>query len=126
MRLYAKLLVMILLGAALQHFAPPSEWGGAAWFTVRCHAANLMGDKRLAAQMVEEHYRTIRSVEEEELIQIETRSRLAQEAEEQAAEATPVAAAEAAAESAAEAAVTVSTVSATATAATPAAAIPRT
>jgi hypothetical protein len=121
MRLYTKLLVMILLTGAFQHFAPPSAWGGDAWFMIRCHAANVMGDKRLAAQMVEEHYRTIRSVAEEELIEIETSNRLAWEAEERATLTTAATAGDVAAPVLPAAAT--ATVTATAT---PAAAIPRT
>ena len=59
MRLYGKLLVMILLAGALQHYAPPSAWGGDAWFALRCHMATVMGDEALAAQMVEEHYQAV-------------------------------------------------------------------
>ena len=66
MRLYCKLFVMILLCAALQHYAPPSEWGGDAWFATRCHAAALLGDKKLAEQMVDEYYYKHRSINIEE------------------------------------------------------------
>ena len=75
MRLYVKLLVMILGAAATQHFAPPSAWGGEAWFALRCHAAHLLGDEELAAQLVDEYYRAHRTVDDDawESIQIELR-----------------------------------------------------
>ena len=77
MRLYSKLLVMILLAGALQHFAPPSAWGGEAWFTLRCHVANVMGDDALAAQLVEERYDKIHTIDvdvEEVYWELEERS----------------------------------------------------
>ena len=63
MRLYCKLLMMILLFSAIQRFAPPSAWGGEAWFTIRCHAANVLGDTKLAAQLVDEYYYKNRSID---------------------------------------------------------------
>jgi len=65
MRLYFKLLVMILVFSAIQHFAPPSAWGGEAWFTIRCHTATVLGDTKLAAQLVDEYYYKHRSIDME-------------------------------------------------------------
>ncbi|MEA2708522.1 MAG: hypothetical protein QOF78_1123 [Phycisphaerales bacterium] len=77
MRLYCKLLLMILACGALQHFAPPSAWGRDAWFMVRCHAANVLGDERLAADLVDEYYHNVRQVDENEIAEIEFEIRLA-------------------------------------------------
>jgi len=71
MRLYAKLFVMILIFAGIQDFAPPSAWGGEAWFLLRCLAANVLGDKKLAAQLVDEDYRQRRSIDDEVRMKIE-------------------------------------------------------
>ena len=65
MRLYAKLFVMILIFAGIQYFAPPSAWGGEAWFALRCHAANVLGDEKLAAQLVDEYYIQHHSIDDE-------------------------------------------------------------
>ena len=51
--------------AGIQHSAPPSAWGGEAWFAIRCHAANLLGDEELAAQLVDEYYLANHSIERE-------------------------------------------------------------
>jgi hypothetical protein len=64
MRLYTKLVLMVLVFAGIQHFAPPSAWGGEAWFTIRCHAAHVLGDKKLAADLVDEYYRENRRIDE--------------------------------------------------------------
>jgi hypothetical protein len=65
MRLYAKLVSMILVFAAIQHFAPPHAWGGDAWFALRCHAAEMMGDEALAADLVDEYYNNNRRINPE-------------------------------------------------------------
>jgi hypothetical protein len=77
MRLYSKLLLMILVCAGIQHFAPPSAWGGEAWFTIRCHAAAVMGDEKLAAQLVDEYYLENHSVDNEARLNIEIEYKLA-------------------------------------------------
>ena len=80
MRLYCKLLLMIVLAGGLQHFAPPSAWGGEAWFALRCYCANALGDRALAERLVEEHYQEIHSDEEEIQLRLEIELALAQEA----------------------------------------------
>ena len=65
MRLYCKLLILIVCFGAIQHFAPPSVWGGEAWFAIRCHAAVVMGDERLGAQLVDEYYRQHHTIDDE-------------------------------------------------------------
>jgi hypothetical protein len=77
MRLYCKLILMILAFATMQHFAPPSAWGGEAWFAIRCHAAHVMGDEALAAQLVDEYYRSNRSMDDDARQNIEIELRLA-------------------------------------------------
>jgi hypothetical protein len=77
MRLYAKLFVMILIFAGIQYFARPSAWGGEAWFTLRCHAANLLGDEKLAAQLVDECYHQHHSIDDEARMNIEIESHVA-------------------------------------------------
>ena len=64
MRLYSKLILMILVFGGIQHFAPPSAWGAEAWFTIRCHAANVLGDEKLAADLVDEYYRDHHRIDE--------------------------------------------------------------
>jgi hypothetical protein len=71
MRLYAKLIVMLLVFGGIQHFAPPSAWGGEAWFALRCHAASVMGDERLAAQLVDEYYQKNHTIDDEARLNIE-------------------------------------------------------
>jgi len=63
MRLYSKLLLMVVIFASIQHFAPPSAWGGEAWFAMRCHAAHLLGDHVLAEELVDEYYYSHRTVD---------------------------------------------------------------
>ena len=65
MRLYSKLVLMVLVFAGIQHFAPPSAWGGEAWFTLRCHAAHVLGDEELAAELVDEYYRENHTVQDD-------------------------------------------------------------
>lgn len=65
MRLYSKLILMILTFAGIQYYAPPSAWGGEAWFALRCHAAHVLGDAALAEHLVDEHYREIHPPEEQ-------------------------------------------------------------
>ena len=65
MRLYLKLLLMILAFGAIQHFAPPSAWGGDAWFAFRCQAAMMLGDQALSEQLVDEYYRENRSIDDD-------------------------------------------------------------
>ena len=65
MRLYSKLLLMVLLTGGLQHFAPPSAWGGDLWFSLRCHAAHVLDDEELAAQLVDEYYRARRTIDDD-------------------------------------------------------------
>jgi len=77
MRLYSKLLLMILAFAGIQHFAPPSAWGGEAWFTIRCHAAAMLGDEKLAEQLVDEYYHAHHSIDDEAHLNIEIEYRLA-------------------------------------------------
>src|SRR5688572_14511755 len=77
MRLYTKLLLMIVVFAGIQHFAPPSAWGGEAWFALRCHAANLLGDSALAEQLVDEYYTANHSVDRELQLKIEIECTLA-------------------------------------------------
>ena len=77
MRLYAKLLLMILIFAGIQHYAPPSAWGGEAWFAIRCHAANLLRDEALAAQLVDEYYLANHSAEREMQLKIDIECQLA-------------------------------------------------
>ena len=71
MRLYAKLFVMILIFAGIQYFAPPSAWGGEAWFALRCLAAHMRGDEKLAAQLVDEYYHEHHSIDDEMRMKIE-------------------------------------------------------
>lgn len=73
MRLYAKLFLMIGIFAAFQHFAPPSAWGGEAWFAIRCHAAVVLHDEELSKQLVDEYYRQHRTIDDDarEAIEIE-------------------------------------------------------
>ena len=77
MRLYAKLLLMILMFAGIQHYVPPSAWGGEAWFAMRCHAANLLGDEALSARLVDEYYTANHSVNRELQLKIEIECTLA-------------------------------------------------
>ena len=77
MRLYAKLLVMIVLVGALQHYAPPSAWGGDTWFALRCHAAQVLGDHQLAAQLVDEYYDGHRQIDATACEEAELEVRLA-------------------------------------------------
>jgi hypothetical protein len=66
MRLYSKLLTMILLFAAIQHVAAPScAWGRDAWFALRCQAADMLGDEELAANLVDEYYNNNRRIDPE-------------------------------------------------------------
>ena len=65
MRLYAKLLVMILMAGSFQRYAPPSAWGGEAWFAVRCHAATLLGDHEMSMRLVDEYYHRHRTIDDE-------------------------------------------------------------
>ena len=65
MRFYAKLLLMTLVFASFQCFAPPSAWGGELWFGVRCHLANVLNDERLKAAMVDEYYHRNHTVDDE-------------------------------------------------------------
>src|SRR5262245_57775283 len=65
MRLYAKLFVMIQIFAGIQYFAPPSAWGGEAWLLLRCLAADVSGDEKLAAQLVDEDYQQRQSIDNE-------------------------------------------------------------
>ena len=71
MRLYAKLLSMIFVFAAIQVFAPPSAWGRDAWFTLRCHAASVLGDDDLSARLVDEYYHDNRRIDPELLRQLD-------------------------------------------------------
>ena len=80
MRLYCKLLLMILVCAGIQHFAPPSAWGGEAWFTIRCHAAAVMGDDQLAEQLVDEYYHEHHTIDDEARMNIEIELCLADDA----------------------------------------------
>ena len=77
MRLYSKLLVMILAFGAIQHFAPPSAWGGDAWFALRCHMAQVLGDDRLARDLVDEYYHQQRTIDDTARDNIEIEIRLA-------------------------------------------------
>ena len=77
MRLYSKLLLMILVFGSIQHFAPPSAWGAEAWFAIRCHAANLLGDEKLAAQLVDEYYLANHSIERDMQLKIDIECQLA-------------------------------------------------
>jgi hypothetical protein len=77
MRLYSKLILMIVLSVALQYYAPPSAWAGEAWFALRCHVAALTGDDALGAQMVDEYYREIHNFEADIQYNIEIEAHLA-------------------------------------------------
>ena len=77
MRLHAKLFVMILIFAGIQYVAPPSAWGGEAWFALRCHAAHMLGDEKLAAQLVEEYYHQHHLIDNETRMNIEIDYRVA-------------------------------------------------
>ena len=71
MRLYAKLVTMILVFAGIQHFAPPAAWGRDAWFALRCHAADMLGDEALSANLVDEYYNNNRRIDPELVREIE-------------------------------------------------------
>jgi len=77
MRLYSKLFLMILAFAGIQHLAPPSAWGGEAWFALRCHAANVLGDEKLAAELVDEYYHKNHTIVDEADLNIEVEMRFA-------------------------------------------------
>jgi hypothetical protein len=78
MRLYTKLLTMILLFAAIQHVAAPSRaWSRDAWFAFRCQAADMLGDEALAANLVDEYYNNNRRIDPEQVREMEIRRCLA-------------------------------------------------
>ena len=87
MRLYAKLLLMTLVFASFQRFAPPSAWGGELWFGVRCHLAHVLNDEQLQAAMVDEYYRRKHTTDDDARLNIEVEIRYAQVVAEEAAEA---------------------------------------
>ena len=70
MRLYSKLFLMIALACAVQRFAPPSEWGGEAWFALRCHMANVTGNHKLQMRLVDEYYHRNHTVDDEARLNI--------------------------------------------------------
>ena len=71
MRLYAKLLLMILITCSIQRYAPPAEWGGPTWFGLRCHFAHLTDDRELQTRLVDEDYRKKRSTDDEARMNID-------------------------------------------------------
>jgi hypothetical protein len=71
MRLYAKLFVMILIFTGIQNFAPLSVRGGDAWFLLCLLAADVSGDEKLAAQLMDEHCRQEQSINDEVRMKIE-------------------------------------------------------
>jgi len=78
MRLYAKLLSMILVFAAIQRVAAPScAWSRDAWFAFRCQAAEVLGDDALAANLVDEYYNNNRRIDPELMREMEIRRCLA-------------------------------------------------
>jgi hypothetical protein len=68
---------MILIFAGIQNFAPPSVCGGEAWFLLRCLAAHMFGDEKLAAQLVEEYYDQHHWIDDEARMNIEIKYRAA-------------------------------------------------
>ena len=78
MRLYAKLLTMILLFGAMQHVAAPTcAWSRDAWFAFRCQAADMLGDEALSARLVDEYYNNNRRLDPELVRAMEIEKRLA-------------------------------------------------
>ena len=67
MRLYSKLLLLILTFGAIQQFAAPSVGGGVTWFEIRCLAADLLHDEELIEQLADEHYRSHRTSDDVEI-----------------------------------------------------------
>ena len=54
MRLYIKLLALILLTLAANQYAVSSVRRHAAWFTIRCAYADAVGDERMQERLVQE------------------------------------------------------------------------
>lgn len=54
MRLYAKLMGMILLFTAAVRWVEPAGSPRAWWFYVRCHTATVTGDDAMAERLVQE------------------------------------------------------------------------
>ena len=60
MRLYLKLLVILLVAAAVQSRAPAGPGHNELWFAIRCHIACLTHDHALEARLVDEEYQILR------------------------------------------------------------------
>jgi len=54
MRLYIKLVGMIVLALAANQYAVSGVRRHAAWFTIRCGYADVVGDERMQERLVEE------------------------------------------------------------------------
>jgi hypothetical protein len=65
MRLYLKLLAILLIAAAIQSRAPSGPGHDELWFALRCQLANLTHDEVLKAKLVDEQYQIIRRQHEE-------------------------------------------------------------
>ena len=71
MRFYAKLILLTLVFASLQRFAPPSEWSGEWWFGMRCHLAEVLHDEQLKEELMNEYYSRTHTTDDEANLNID-------------------------------------------------------
>jgi len=65
MRLYLKLLAMLLIAIVVQSRVPAGPGRSELWFAVRCHIAVLTNDHALQDRLVDEQYQILRHEREE-------------------------------------------------------------
>ena len=65
MRLYFKLMVIVLIAATIQSRAPGGTDRSELWFALRCQIAHLTNDTAMTERLIEEEYQILRRQHEQ-------------------------------------------------------------